>query len=127
MVAWDEIHEREIALLTNMIAFASTIAAIYKDRWDRAVFQGVEVESEGQELRGRSFLRISVLSNSAAIPTVGWGRFLGRCRAALRENGLDSISERIEPEEWNAEEALRDDQQLFAEDAKLHLLSQERR
>ena len=43
VVVWDAIHEREVALLTNMIAFASTIAAIYSDRWDRAVFQGVEV------------------------------------------------------------------------------------
>jgi hypothetical protein len=73
VVVWGAIHEREVALLTNMIAFASTIAAIYSDRWDRAVFQGVEVESEGRELRRRSFLRIPVLSNLAAIPIVRSG------------------------------------------------------
>ena len=35
VVVWDAIHEREIVLLTNQMEFGpTTIAAIYKDRWE---------------------------------------------------------------------------------------------
>jgi hypothetical protein len=38
IVVWDKINEREIVLLTNHLRFgASTIAAIYKDRWEIGV------------------------------------------------------------------------------------------
>ena len=35
VAVWDEVNQREIVLLTNQLAFGSTtIAAIYKDRWE---------------------------------------------------------------------------------------------
>jgi hypothetical protein len=39
VVVWDEENQREIELLTNQLAFGSTtIAAIYKDRWEIELF-----------------------------------------------------------------------------------------
>jgi Transposase DDE domain len=39
VVVWDAINEREIVLLTNLMEFGSTtIAAIYKDRWEIELF-----------------------------------------------------------------------------------------
>jgi IS4 transposase len=39
VVIWDAGHEREIVLLTNLLAFAATtIAAIYKERWQIELF-----------------------------------------------------------------------------------------
>lgn len=39
VVVWDPVNEREIALLTNHLDFgATTIAAIYKDRWEIELF-----------------------------------------------------------------------------------------
>jgi hypothetical protein len=39
IVAWDPENEREIILLTNLVEFgATTIAAIYKDRWEIELF-----------------------------------------------------------------------------------------
>jgi hypothetical protein len=39
VVAWDTVKEREIVLLTNHLAFgATTISAIYKDRWQIELF-----------------------------------------------------------------------------------------
>ena len=39
IVVWDELNEREIVLLTNNLDFGSTtIAAIYKDRWEIELF-----------------------------------------------------------------------------------------
>jgi IS4 transposase len=39
VVVWDEEHEREIVLLTNIMHFAaSTVAAIYKERWQIELF-----------------------------------------------------------------------------------------
>jgi len=39
IVVWDDTNQREIVLLTNHLAFAaSTISAIYKDRWEIELF-----------------------------------------------------------------------------------------
>lgn len=39
VVVWDKVKEREIVLLTNHLTFGSTtIAAVYKDRWEIEVF-----------------------------------------------------------------------------------------
>lgn len=39
VVVWDKVKEREIVLLTNHLDFgASTISAIYKDRWEIEIF-----------------------------------------------------------------------------------------
>jgi uncharacterized protein DUF4372/DDE family transposase len=47
VIVWDPINEREIVLLTNLMEFGSTtIAAIYKDRWEIGVSsQGHIVQS----------------------------------------------------------------------------------
>ena len=51
VVVWDSVNEREIVLLTNLLHFApSTIAAIYKDRWEielyfKALKQNLKVKS----------------------------------------------------------------------------------
>jgi hypothetical protein len=45
----------------------------------------------------------------------------------LGEDVLDSIGQRVESEWWNAEKALRDNQQFLAKDAEFHLLPQEGR
>ena len=39
MAVWDEVNQREIILLTNLLHFgATTISAIYKDRWEIELF-----------------------------------------------------------------------------------------
>lgn len=39
VVVWDEVHNKELVLLTNHFSFAaSTISAIYKDRWEIEIF-----------------------------------------------------------------------------------------
>ncbi len=39
VVVWDEVNQREIVLLTNLLEFgATTIAKIYKDRWEIELF-----------------------------------------------------------------------------------------
>ena len=41
VVVWDPINEREIVLLSNLLQFGpTTIAAIYKDRWEIELFFG---------------------------------------------------------------------------------------
>ena len=59
LVVWDAVNEREIVLLTNLLAFgATTIAAIYKDRWE------IGVSSQGhivQSVRDRPRLKDSGL------------------------------------------------------------------
>jgi IS4 transposase len=50
---WDADHEREIVLLTNLLEFgATTIAAIYKERWKiELFFKGTEPEPDREDLR----------------------------------------------------------------------------
>jgi hypothetical protein len=55
-VVWDAVNEREIVLLTNLIAFgATTIAAIYKDRWEIELF----FKALKQNLKVKSFVGTS--------------------------------------------------------------------
>src|ERR1035441_7754319 len=64
--------------------------------------------------------------SQGSTPSVGWRGHLRRTEGALGENSSDSIGQRIEPERRNAKEAVRDNHQLFAEDAQLHLLLEKR-
>jgi len=53
IVVWDEAHERAIVLLTNHFAFgATTIANIYKDRWEIELF----FKALKQNLKIKSFV-----------------------------------------------------------------------
>jgi len=53
VVVWDEVNEREIVLLTNHLDFgATTIAAIYKDRWEIELF----FKTLKQNLRIKTFV-----------------------------------------------------------------------
>jgi len=53
VVVWDVVNQREIELLTNLIAFgATTIAAIYKDRWEIELF----FKALKQNLKVKSFV-----------------------------------------------------------------------
>jgi len=53
VVVWDEANQREIVLLTNLLHFGSTtIAAIYKDRWEIELF----FKALKQNLKVKSFV-----------------------------------------------------------------------
>src|ERR1019366_3947772 len=55
-VVWDPINEREIVLLTNLLHFGpTTIAAIYKDRWEIELF----FKALKQNLKVKSFVGTS--------------------------------------------------------------------
>jgi hypothetical protein len=56
VVVWDEANQREIVLLTNLLHFgATTIAAIYKDRWEIELF----FKALKQNLKVKSFVGTS--------------------------------------------------------------------
>jgi hypothetical protein len=56
VVVWDPVNEREIVLLTNLLHFgATTIAAIYKDRWMIELF----FKALKQNLKVKSFVGTS--------------------------------------------------------------------
>jgi hypothetical protein len=56
VVVWDEVNQREIVLLTNLLHFGSTtIAAIYKDRWEIELF----FKALKQNLKVKSFVGTS--------------------------------------------------------------------
>jgi hypothetical protein len=97
IVVWDDEHDREIVLLTNHLAFgATTIAAIYKDRWQIELF----FKALKQNLKVKTFvgttdnaLRIQIWTALIAIlllkflqfrSTLGWS--LSNLVALLRWN-----------------------------------------
>jgi hypothetical protein len=56
VVVWDEVNQREIVLLTNLLHFGpTTIAAIYKDRWEIELF----FKALKQNLKVKSFVGTS--------------------------------------------------------------------
>jgi hypothetical protein len=76
VVVWDEEHQREIVLLTNLLHFAAaTIAAIYKDRWEIEIF----FKTLKQNLKIKSFvgtsenaLRIQIWTALIALLLLRW-------------------------------------------------------
>jgi hypothetical protein len=76
VVAWDEENQREIVLLSNHLHFAaSTIAAIYKDRWEIEIF----FKTLKQNLKIKSFvgtsenaLRIQIWTALIALLLLRW-------------------------------------------------------
>src|ERR1039457_7474843 len=56
VVVWDPVNRREIVLLSNLLPFGpTTIAAIYKDRWEIELF----FKALNQNLKVKSFVGTS--------------------------------------------------------------------
>jgi hypothetical protein len=87
VVVWDAVNEREIVLLTNLLAFgATTIAAIYKDRWEIELF----FKALKQNLKVKSFvgttenaLRIQIWTALIAILLLKWLHHLSKAKWSL--------------------------------------------
>jgi IS4 transposase len=82
VLVWDAVNEREIVLLSNLLAFGSTtIAAIYKDRWEIELF----FKALKQNLKVKSFvgtsenaLRIQIWTALLAILLLKWLHHLSK-------------------------------------------------
>lgn len=80
VVVWDKEHDREIVLLSNHLNFgATTLAAIYKDRWEIEVF----FKTLKQNLKVKTFvgtsenaLRIQIWTALLALLLLRWLHFL---------------------------------------------------
>jgi IS4 transposase len=87
VVVWDPTNEREIVLLSNLLAFGSTtIAAIYKDRWEIELF----FKALKQNLKVKSFvgtsqnaLRIQIWTALIAILLLKWLHHLSKAKWSL--------------------------------------------
>ncbi len=87
VVVWDPINEREIVLLTNLQEFgATTIAAIYKDRWEIELF----FKALKQNLKVKTFvgtsenaLRIQIWTALIAILLLKWLHHLSKAKWSL--------------------------------------------
>ncbi len=87
VVVWDPVNEHEIVLLTNLMDFGSTtIAAIYKDRWEIELF----FKALKQNLRVKSFvgtsenaLRIQIWTALIAILLLKWMHHLSKAKWSL--------------------------------------------
>ncbi len=87
VVVWDAVGDREIVLLTNLMEFgATTIAAIYKDRWEIELF----FKALKQNLKVRSFvgtsenaLRIQIWTALIAILLLKWVHHLSKAKWSL--------------------------------------------
>lgn len=87
VVVWDEKNEREIVLLTNHMDFgATTISAIYKERWQIEIF----FKALKQNLKIKSFvgtsenaLRIQIWTALIALLLLKWLHHLSQARFSL--------------------------------------------
>ena len=87
VVVWDELNEREIVLLTNHLDFGpTTIAAIYKDRWEIELF----FKALKQNLKVKSFvgtsrnaLLIQIWTALIAILLLKWLHHLSKAKWSL--------------------------------------------
>jgi len=87
VVVWDEVNEREIVLLTNLLHFGpTTIAAIYKDRWEIELF----FKALKQNLKVKSFvgtsrnaLLIQIWTALIAILLLKWLHHLSKAKWSL--------------------------------------------
>jgi hypothetical protein len=87
VVVWDPVNEREIVLLTNLQEFgATTIAAIYKDRWEIELF----FKALKQNLKVKTFvgtsenaLRIQIWTALIAMLLLKWLHHLSKARWSL--------------------------------------------
>ena len=87
VVVWDEVNDREIVLLTNHFDFgATTIANIYKDRWEIELF----FKALKQNLKIKSFvgtsenaLRIQIWTALLAMLLIKWLHHLSQAHWSL--------------------------------------------
>ena len=87
VAVWDAVNEREIVLLTNLLQFGSTtIAAIYKDRWQIELF----FKALKQNLKVKTFvgttenaLRIQIWTALLALLLLKWLHHLSKARWSL--------------------------------------------
>ena len=87
IVVWDPIQEREIVLLTNHMAFgATTIGAIYKERWKIELF----FKALKQNLKVKTFvgtsenaLRIQIWTALTALLLLKWMHHLSKANWSL--------------------------------------------
>jgi hypothetical protein len=87
VAVWDSVGDREIVLLTNLLEFGpTTIAAIYKDRWEIELF----FKALKQNLRVKSFvgtsenaLRIQIWTALIAILLLKWVHHLSKAKWSL--------------------------------------------
>jgi Transposase DDE domain len=87
VAVWDPVNQREIVLLTNLLEFGSTtIAAIYKDRWEIELF----FKALKQNLKLKSFvgtsenaLRIQIWTALIAILLLKWLHHLSKAKWSL--------------------------------------------
>jgi len=87
VVVWDADNEREIVLLTNQFSFAaSTIAAIYKERWQIELF----FKALKQNLKVKTFvgtsenaLRIQIWTALIAVLLLKWLHYLSKAGWSL--------------------------------------------
>ena len=87
VAVWDAVNEREIVLLTNLQEFAATtIAAIYKDRWEIELF----FKALKQNLKVKTFvgtsenaLRIQIWTALIAILLLKWLHHLSKAKWSL--------------------------------------------
>jgi IS4 transposase len=84
VVVWDPIHEREIVLLTNLLHFgATTIAAIYKDRWEiELFFKALKQDLKVKSLVGasRNALLIQIRTALIAMLLLKWLHHLSKAK-----------------------------------------------
>jgi len=87
LAVWDTGNEREIVLLSNLLAFGSTtMAAIYKDRWEIELF----FKALKQNLKVKTFvgtsenaLRIQIWTALIAILLLKWLHHLSKAKWSL--------------------------------------------
>lgn len=87
VVVWDPVHECELVLITNItLLAASTIAAIYKERWEIELF----FKCLKQNLKVKTFvgtsenaLRIQIWTALIALLLIKWAHHLSRAAWSL--------------------------------------------
>jgi len=87
VVVWDAIHEREIVLLANQMEFGpTTIAAIYKDRWEiELFFKTLKQNLKVKTLWGTSqnALRIQIWTALIALLLLKWLHHVSQAKWSL--------------------------------------------
>ena len=124
VVVWDEIKERKIVLLTNHLDFgATTISAIYKDRWEiELFFKTLKQNLEVKTFVGTSenALMIQIWTAMIAlllmkwmhhISKAGWSMSIMACMLRLNLFTYRDLAKWIH-DPWNTEPLIPEPEQL---------------